>query len=172
MIANGDGNKSIWITEFGWYADPNAADPVPAGGVTLTEQATYTSNFIQEVASSYPYVKAVMIYNGVDSDAPADPTYELYGASSSPISHPNPFTRPSPLFISPEGTPGSPRSERGCVRVNGVTSHPVPGGDIRDAGLVWIGASGSPDDARAIDRSPYTRAILTVFSFPEGGLHQ
>jgi len=30
MVANGDGGKPVWLTEFGWYADPNPSDPVPA----------------------------------------------------------------------------------------------------------------------------------------------
>jgi hypothetical protein len=44
--------------------------------VTLAEQATYTTNFINEVAESYPYVTAVMIYQGVDSSGDVDPPSE------------------------------------------------------------------------------------------------
>jgi hypothetical protein len=90
MVANGDSNKPIWITEFGWYADPDTTDPVPQGGVTLAEQATYTTNFINEVAASYPYVAAVMIFNGVDITG-ATPSEAYSGILTSDLA-------PKPVF--------------------------------------------------------------------------
>jgi hypothetical protein len=73
MVTNGDGSKPIWFTEFGWYADSTPGSPVPSGGVTSVEQATYTANFIAEVGASYPYVPLVFIYNGVDAIGDSDP---------------------------------------------------------------------------------------------------
>ena len=88
MVANGDNAKAIWITEFGWYADINTSDPIPVGGVTLAEQATYTINFINEIAKSYPYVTTVMIFNGID--AVGDPTDERYAGILDPNLIPKP----------------------------------------------------------------------------------
>ena len=89
MVANGDGAKKIWFTEFGWYADPTATDPMPAGGVSLAEQATYTTNFIREITGSYPYVSTVMVYNGVDAGAGTPPD-EMYAGILSPSLTPKP----------------------------------------------------------------------------------
>jgi hypothetical protein len=79
MVAYGDADKDIWITEFGWAADPVTTDPIPASNVTLTNQATYTTNFINEIAASYPYVTAVMIFNGVDTSGGMNPFDEYAG---------------------------------------------------------------------------------------------
>jgi polysaccharide biosynthesis protein PslG len=71
MDKNGDSSKPIWVTEFGWYADPASSAPVPAGGVTLQEQAAYTQRWISLVGSSYPYINVVIVYNGIDG--PSNP---------------------------------------------------------------------------------------------------
>ena len=89
MVENGDGAKSIWITEFGWAADPVTTDPLLNGNVTLAEQAEYTSNFIHEVAASYPYVTSMMIFSGVDNSS-SDNAFEEYAGILSPTLAPKP----------------------------------------------------------------------------------
>jgi hypothetical protein len=79
MVANGDGAKPIWFTEFGWYADPNPADPIPVGGVTPAQQATYTANYIAEVGAGYPYVTAVFVYNATDAIGDSAPDVRFAG---------------------------------------------------------------------------------------------
>jgi hypothetical protein len=79
MVANGDAGKPIWFTEFGWFADPNMADPVPAEGVTPAEQATYTANFIASVGLNYKYVTQVFVFNGVDAIGDSEPNVRYAG---------------------------------------------------------------------------------------------
>jgi hypothetical protein len=79
MVDNGDSSKAIWITEFGWYADPNTADPLQVGAVTPSEQANYSVSFINQVGQNYPYVPVVMIYNGADAVGNSDPAIEFAG---------------------------------------------------------------------------------------------
>ena len=79
MVANGDGSKQIWFTEFGWYADNTPGSAVPPGGVTPAQQAAYTTRFISEVGSSYSYVPLVFIYDGVDAVGDSDPGVRYAG---------------------------------------------------------------------------------------------
>jgi hypothetical protein len=89
MIDNGDGGKSIWITEFGWSADPVTTHPLPVGGVTLAEQASYTAAFLHELAAYYPYVTTAMIFNGVDNSASTD-AFAQYAGILTPSLVPKP----------------------------------------------------------------------------------
>jgi polysaccharide biosynthesis protein PslG len=88
MVDNGDGNKPIWITEFGWYADATPGSPLPIGGVTLREQAHYTERYIDELTREYPYVTHVMFYNGTDS--PGTPPEEAFAGALSYSLQPKP----------------------------------------------------------------------------------
>ena len=63
MVANGDGNKEIWFTEFGWSSHANAADtPNWNRGVTLDEQADYLTRAITYTRANYPYVTKMFWY--------------------------------------------------------------------------------------------------------------
>ena len=53
--------------------------PIPVGGVTAAQQATYTANFIAEVGAGYPYVTAVFVYNGVDAIGDSAPDVRYAG---------------------------------------------------------------------------------------------
>ena len=88
MVENGDSNKPIWITEFGWYADAAGGSALPPGGVTLQEQAAYTEQYIEELAKNYPYVTNVMFYNGTDS--PGTPPQEAFAGALSYSLQPKP----------------------------------------------------------------------------------
>lgn len=63
MKANGDANKPVWFTEFGWsvhdsYSSNNWEQPV-----TEAEQALYLQQTLDLVASDYPQVQNVFWYN-------------------------------------------------------------------------------------------------------------
>ena len=63
MIANGDGNKPVWFTEFGWSAHPNAPDtPNWHRGVTAEQQADYFIRAIRYTTANYPYVPVMFWY--------------------------------------------------------------------------------------------------------------
>jgi hypothetical protein len=63
MVANGDGAKSIWFTEFGWSSHDN-----PSGvqnwnrGVTPQQQADFLVRALTYVAQNFPYVTNVFWY--------------------------------------------------------------------------------------------------------------
>jgi aryl-phospho-beta-D-glucosidase BglC (GH1 family) len=52
MVANGDGAKPIWLTEFGW----TTAKTGPRPGVDDDTQARYLAQAVRQIRSQYPYV--------------------------------------------------------------------------------------------------------------------
>lgn len=63
MVANGDGDKKIWFTEFGWSSHTNAAGTPNWGlGVTLDEQADYLTRAVTYTRANYPYVTRMFWY--------------------------------------------------------------------------------------------------------------
>lgn len=52
MVANGDGDKPIWLTEFGW----TTAKTGPRPGVDDDTQARYLQDAVRQIRSQYPYV--------------------------------------------------------------------------------------------------------------------
>jgi hypothetical protein len=81
MEANGDGNKTIWSTEYGWSNHDNSTygSNVPNWrlGVTRKKQAQYLIQ-MQEVLSQWPQVEASFWYTGRDSNS-GDAQYDYYG---------------------------------------------------------------------------------------------
>lgn len=66
MQRNGDGDRPIWFTEFGWASDPDP-DALPFDKqVTPTQQADFTIRFLRHVEADLPYVPVAMIYVGKD----------------------------------------------------------------------------------------------------------
>jgi aryl-phospho-beta-D-glucosidase BglC (GH1 family) len=64
MVAHGDGQKPIWLTEFGWSSfDHNAVQSFGRRGVSEQVQADYLLRTIKLVRSRYPYVTNVFWYN-------------------------------------------------------------------------------------------------------------
>jgi hypothetical protein len=79
MVANGDGDKPIWFTEFGWSSHPNTGREANWDrGVTLQQQADYTVRAIQLVRSRFPYVTNMIVYNERNR-ATGDPQVDNYG---------------------------------------------------------------------------------------------
>ena len=89
MVANGDADKPIWFTEFGWsshsnlYAscydvyrnnkDPDPNDGIGCSsngsmGVTAEQQGDFLVRTLQFVGANYPYVTNVFWYNATNKD--------------------------------------------------------------------------------------------------------
>ncbi|MHB8669983.1 MAG: cellulase family glycosylhydrolase, partial [Acidimicrobiales bacterium] len=70
MVANGDSDKRIWLTEFGWSTTTGAY------GVSEATQAQFLTEALNKIKSSYPYVQTAFWYNFRNNfwlnDAPAD----------------------------------------------------------------------------------------------------
>lgn len=64
MVANGDSQKKIWVTEAGWTTYTNASDP---SAVSYARQAHYLTNFFTRLAA-YPYVEVGLWYTSRSYD--------------------------------------------------------------------------------------------------------
>ena len=70
MVAEGDGDKPIWFSEFGWSDHSN--ESITSNwerGVTAEQQADYMVRAIKYVAENHPYVKKMFWYNDRNQDA-------------------------------------------------------------------------------------------------------
>ena len=79
MVANGDGAKPIWFTEFGWSNHANA--PGSANweqGVTDQQQGEYLIRSLRWIATNAPYVTQVFWYNDRNQTT-GDPHLDNYG---------------------------------------------------------------------------------------------
>lgn len=64
MVGNGDADKPVWFTEFGWSTHANTSTtPYWARGVTEAQQADYLVRTLRMVRADYPYVTNVFWYN-------------------------------------------------------------------------------------------------------------
>jgi len=63
MVAHGDGNKAIWLTQFGWNALPDGWQGEPSiwGKASETEQADYTIRAVERAAREWPWAGAMFI---------------------------------------------------------------------------------------------------------------
>ena len=96
MVANGDGAKSIYLSEFGWSTTSStcsggtSAGKKP-GGVSEQTQATYLQQAYHCLAQpQYSYVAAAMWFDMVDF-APQNVFYNRYGLLSTAL-------KPKPAF--------------------------------------------------------------------------
>ncbi len=85
MVANGDGGKQVWLTEFGW--DSCQGLPTPAGYeycalVSEQQQAQYIVRAFKIVQNDWPWVGAVFLWNLNYAATPnIQPDDEKYGWS-------------------------------------------------------------------------------------------
>jgi hypothetical protein len=80
MVANGDGAKSLWFTEFGWSTHTNpTGTPNYALGVSEATQAQYLTATIDLVRNTMPYVGKVYWYTERDSAAEGSVQNQNYG---------------------------------------------------------------------------------------------
>ena len=81
MAANGDSDKQIWATEYGWSSHDNSGyrKPVPnwSRGVTQEQQAEYLLR-MQSLLSQWPQVEASFWYTSWDR-ASGDPQMDNWG---------------------------------------------------------------------------------------------
>jgi polysaccharide biosynthesis protein PslG len=66
MNANGDGNKQMWLTEFGWDSVPNG--PAPNGYeyaelISPQQQADYLVRAFQKGKNDYPWMGVMSVWN-------------------------------------------------------------------------------------------------------------
>lgn len=66
MRSNGDGDRPIWFTEFGWASDPDPGAAPFENQVTPAQQADFTIRFLQTIETDLPYVTVAIIYLGKD----------------------------------------------------------------------------------------------------------
>jgi hypothetical protein len=83
MLANGDGDKPVWITEMGWTV--NAPPDQPGIGVSPTQQAAYLTSALDRVRSEWPWVEMVAVWN-LSRPAPGNPFagYSLIDQAGNP----------------------------------------------------------------------------------------
>jgi hypothetical protein len=80
MVRNGDADKPVWFTEFGW----SSHDEIPPGtenwmlGVSPEEQAAHLARTLELVEERYTYVTHVFWYREKDSDR-GNPQLDNYG---------------------------------------------------------------------------------------------
>ncbi len=78
MEQNGDGNRKMWLTEFGWDSTDN---PAPAYNyakyVTEDQQAQYIKRAL-ELGKSYPWMGIMFVWN-LNFQATTKPDDEKYG---------------------------------------------------------------------------------------------
>lgn len=80
MVANGDGAKSLWFTEFGWSTHTNAAGTPNYGlGVSEATQALFFTATIALIRATMPYVGKVYWYAERDSAAEGSLQNSNYG---------------------------------------------------------------------------------------------
>jgi hypothetical protein len=64
MVDNGDADKQMWLTEFGWYSTPNPAPGYEYGRyVSEDQQAQYISRAYQKAAHEYPWMGVMLLWN-------------------------------------------------------------------------------------------------------------
>lgn len=70
MARNGDADKAIWFTEFGWSSHAHNGPDVAhyERGVSLEVQADYLARTLHLLADRYPFVTHVFWYRERDSD--------------------------------------------------------------------------------------------------------
>lgn len=77
MIANGDGDTPIWITELGWVLQTNwDLGEHQAIGVSEAQQAEYLARAYTKVQQEWPFVNAMFLFNLDFSTVPWYPASE------------------------------------------------------------------------------------------------
>lgn len=64
LVARGDGDVPLWVTEIGWSAHENDGTERPwKRGVSDSQQSANVLHFLSQAQSEYPWIKAVFLYN-------------------------------------------------------------------------------------------------------------
>lgn len=76
MLQNGDADKPVWATEFGWTTIERTDDPAYSWQrVSREQQATYLVQAIDKAARDWPWMKLMVVWNLSDSLKPDDEKY-------------------------------------------------------------------------------------------------
>jgi O-antigen ligase len=77
MVAHGDGQKALWLTQWGWNAQLPDWNGQPSiwGNVSETEQAQYTTQAVQRVAREWYWVGAMFLSTLQPSGGTDDPRW-------------------------------------------------------------------------------------------------
>jgi hypothetical protein len=85
MVANGDGSKPVWFTEFGWSSHANYPGIENWNrGVTEAQQADYLVRAIDFARKNYPYVTNMIWYTERDRST-GKVQYDNYGLLTSSL---------------------------------------------------------------------------------------
>ena len=68
MVANGDADKPIWISEMNWNAVPDEIPDKRFGQVTLEQQARYLPLAYERIRSEWPWVGVAFTWYFKDAD--------------------------------------------------------------------------------------------------------
>jgi O-antigen ligase len=74
MVAQGDGDKAVWVSHFGWNSLPDDWDEVPSiwGSVDEETQAIYTAAALERARREWPWMGAMCLsHYQPDAGAPA-----------------------------------------------------------------------------------------------------
>ncbi|MDX2141049.1 MAG: O-antigen ligase family protein [Chloroflexota bacterium] len=141
MLRYGDGQSSIWASQWGWNSLPSgwAGEPSLWGQVTAQQQTDYTKTALSMVQEDFPWLAGMILESWQPAVAPADPRWGFALT--------NDEDGPTPLFQSLTGAPPSaaplgfapiglhhPASP--FVRYSGVWTVSERGADIG-----WVGDS-------------------------------
>ena len=123
MVANGDGHKPIWFTEFGWSSHPNTGTEANwARGVTLQQQADYLVRTLDLLAREMPFVTNVFWYNERDRST-SNVQLANYGLMFRDLT-PKPALTAVRGYLAARGQLAQPAPEP--VAVDPVTNEPLP----------------------------------------------
>lgn len=82
MQANGDGNKQMWLTEFGWDSTPNAPNGYEYAELISPElQAQYLVRAFEKGRNDYPWMGVMCVWNLNFATLGLPPTDEKVGWS-------------------------------------------------------------------------------------------
>ncbi len=140
MLANGDGAKQIWFTEFGWSSHPNSGTEANWNrGVSEQEQGDYLVRTIDFVAANYPYVTNVFWYNDRDRGT-STAQIDNYGLLRHDLT-PKPAYHALRQRLATGGEPSAPRlvgaSDTGSSNTDGVTAT----ADVTVEGTTGVGSA-------------------------------
>ena len=63
MEKHGDGQKQVWVTEFGWCSDQREGGYLECQNNSLDDQARYTVRAFQKAQQDYPYMGVMFLWN-------------------------------------------------------------------------------------------------------------
>ena len=144
MAANGDGDKPIWFTEFGWSSHTNAGLDLNDGadnwlhGVSAQQQADYLIRAIQLVQKDFPYVTHMFWYceRNVATDNVQNANYGLlthdlqpkpaYTALQSFLAQPDATTPAATGASPPPVANGAGRAAGNIIRIGSALRITVP----------------------------------------------